>query len=217
MFGCVMHCYVMSCYQMYGGVMLGSVLYGCVWSDVILCDVLSCDVMFCNVVLCTVVSCDVESYDLLLRAVEANFAARKVDSSIFYKPTHIMFIFRDLLLQCFLSATKLQMHIGNRNLVNNQYEPCAPQCKAHMLWKWRLGPEINLLQVCQSKGNCRSCIELPSKPVPPFLHVQEAVSQNRRQASKARGPPPVPLARNYSARNYSIFFPINSRCPLDFF
>ena len=84
-----------------------------------LCDVLSCHVMFCNVVLCTVVSCDVESCDLLLRAVEVHFVARKVDSSIFDKSTHIMFVFRDVLLQCFLSATKLQVHIGNRNLVNS--------------------------------------------------------------------------------------------------
>ena len=81
-----------------------------------LCDVLSCDAMFCNVVLCTVVSCDVKSCDLLLRTVEVHFVARKVDSSIFDKSTHIMFIFRDLLLQCFLSVTKLQVQIGNRNL-----------------------------------------------------------------------------------------------------
>ena len=84
-----------------------------------LCDVLLCDVMFCNVVLCTVVCCDVVSCDLLLRAVKVHFVARKVASSIFDKSTHIMFVFRDVLLQCFLSATKLQVHIGNRNLVNS--------------------------------------------------------------------------------------------------
>ena len=86
-------------------------------SDVMLCDVLSCHVMFCNVVLCTVVSCDVESCDLLLRAVEVHFVARKVDSSIFDKSTHIMFICRDLLLQ--RKQTKLQVQIGNRILVNS--------------------------------------------------------------------------------------------------
>ena len=29
------------------------------------------------------------------------------------------------------------------------YEPCAPQCKAHMIWKWRIVPEIKSLHICQ--------------------------------------------------------------------
>ena len=29
------------------------------------------------------------------------------------------------------------------------YESCAPQCKAHMIWKWRIVPEIKSLHICK--------------------------------------------------------------------
>ena len=47
-----------------------------------------------------------------------------------------------------------------------------------------------LFRFVNSKG-INTCIELPSEPIAPFLHVQEVVPQKRRQASKAQGVPPA--------------------------
>ena len=45
--------------------------------------------------------------------------------------------------------------------------PGAPQCKAPMLWKWRLAPEINPMQYCQYKESCRLQLHV-SRHLNPF-------------------------------------------------
>ena len=96
----VMWCLVIKCMVVWCMVQSSMVVCCFVeWCNVVWCVGMWCNV--CNVVLCTVVCCDVVSCDLLLRTVKVHFVARKVASSIFDKSTHIMFVFRDVLLQCY--------------------------------------------------------------------------------------------------------------------